>query len=330
MSDRLPDKPQDRALGRALLAELLGAQLRVIVALVALAMLPCGTASAWEIKKETSPVDDSLSVWLTRKSNEALKAAEAAQEFKGLGDIEGLEGLEAMRKLYLNHSGNFPSLTIRCWEGATSVYIAYGRYIGSKNVSLITRFDKQPAERATWRSSTGDTGAGLWNASQAIPFIQELTYWDKLFVRVQPPRDEPIDATFAIEGLDEKIDQLGDACGWTLPRETAEEKREKIIAAQMMLNDLGYEAGPPDGRMTTETRVAVETYQEAAGLEVTGDLDRATLIALEPIPGAPPGEKVKVDSPRFEVPYQDSFVLRRPTHATGTTEPSEQERLETD
>lgn len=53
-----------------------------------------------------------------------------------------------------------------------------------------------------------------------------------------------------------------------------------LKAAQQKLNDLGYNAGSPDGAMGRGTQNALRTFQKDQGLPQTGRLDRATSQAL--------------------------------------------------
>ena len=53
-----------------------------------------------------------------------------------------------------------------------------------------------------------------------------------------------------------------------------------LKGVQAMLNALGYAAGAPDGRERPETRAALEAFQRAASLPVTGEPDGATRFAL--------------------------------------------------
>lgn len=49
---------------------------------------------------------------------------------------------------------------------------------------------------------------------------------------------------------------------------------------QQRLNNLGFHCGSEDGDVADKTRAALETFQHAHGLEVTGSLDEATSAAL--------------------------------------------------
>lgn len=122
--------------------------------------------------------------------------------------------------------------------------------------------------------------------------------------------------------------------------------QDRVVKAQRRLNDLGCQAGPPDGRLDAHTRSAVLRFQSRQGLTQTGRLDERTRRKLyaegrweagrcdqRPVPGhsgrgrrivisqhqnwvwlvGPTGRVVAeggmIDNPR---------VLRRGAHATGS------------
>jgi peptidoglycan hydrolase-like protein with peptidoglycan-binding domain len=53
-----------------------------------------------------------------------------------------------------------------------------------------------------------------------------------------------------------------------------------VRAAQQSLNEKGYQAGTPDGKMGPVTSGAIRKYQQDKGLEETGTLDESTLTHL--------------------------------------------------
>lgn len=59
----------------------------------------------------------------------------------------------------------------------------------------------------------------------------------------------------------------------------------QINAAQEALTKLGYGPLTPDGRMGPKTRKAIEAFERAQGLAVTGNLGPATVQALESTSG---------------------------------------------
>lgn len=92
-----------------------------------------------------------------------------------------------------------------------------------------------------------------------------------------------------------------------LPAPAGPPTREELRAMQAKLNDLGHEAGEPDGIIGRRTRNALRSWQSKAGLPVTGMPDDEALIALgvraaaaaklgepdpEPIPMAPPSRPI--------------------------------------
>ena len=56
--------------------------------------------------------------------------------------------------------------------------------------------------------------------------------------------------------------------------------QQTIAKAQSMLGALGYNAGPADGQMGPMTRTAIRNFQEVAGMQVTGKVDKALIDAL--------------------------------------------------
>ena len=55
---------------------------------------------------------------------------------------------------------------------------------------------------------------------------------------------------------------------------------DQVREAQRLLNSLGYDAGPADGRMGTRTRTAVRRFQADQGITVDGVVGPGTLARL--------------------------------------------------
>ena len=55
----------------------------------------------------------------------------------------------------------------------------------------------------------------------------------------------------------------------------------EISGVQGRLNNLGFDCGQPDGKMSPRTVEAIKAFQQKAGLEVTGEIDQDTKDALE-------------------------------------------------
>jgi hypothetical protein len=65
------------------------------------------------------------------------------------------------------------------------------------------------------------------------------------------------------------------------PWRSRAEKAVIIKAVQQRLNELGYEAGTPDGQMGTETRLGIIAFQHDNGMDATGEVDQALLQSLQ-------------------------------------------------
>ena len=57
-------------------------------------------------------------------------------------------------------------------------------------------------------------------------------------------------------------------------------RSEAVKELQQALNDQGYSAGPVDGIMGPQTQSAVRNYQEAQGMQASGEVDQETLSSL--------------------------------------------------
>lgn len=74
---------------------------------------------------------------------------------------------------------------------------------------------------------------------------------------------------------------IGCACNAGAPARTgAPAANAQVREAQRLLNALGYEAGPADGRTGARTRAAVRRFQRDRGLADDGRIGPATLAAL--------------------------------------------------
>src|SRR5262249_27439473 len=64
------------------------------------------------------------------------------------------------------------------------------------------------------------------------------------------------------------------------PSSTTSTSSNDVMSMQQALKDKGHDPGPIDGRMGPHTRAALESYQKAEGLKVTGRLDSETRARL--------------------------------------------------
>jgi lipoprotein-anchoring transpeptidase ErfK/SrfK len=87
----------------------------------------------------------------------------------------------------------------------------------------------------------------------------------------------------------------------TLP---PEDKPRPLMQAQVVLDRLGFTPGVVDGKMGLSTVNAIKGFQEARGLNITGELDQATVQALSQWKHIP-GTRVVTISPEFA---NDQFI----------------------
>lgn len=77
-------------------------------------------------------------------------------------------------------------------------------------------------------------------------------------------------------------DSVGSAAGRGVPAGDFQSQRPPFVReAQRALRDLGYHPGPIDGMFGPQTRIALEKYQLAEKLPVTGQLDAETMERLD-------------------------------------------------
>jgi peptidoglycan hydrolase-like protein with peptidoglycan-binding domain len=88
----------------------------------------------------------------------------------------------------------------------------------------------------------------------------------------------------AVSGHDDldPLDGAAPAVGGGTSARDAETPRQPFVReAQRALRDLGYHPGPIDGTFSPRTRLALEKYQLAEKLPVTGQLDAETMERLD-------------------------------------------------
>ncbi len=71
----------------------------------------------------------------------------------------------------------------------------------------------------------------------------------------------------------------------SIPGPTSDQPR-KIRTAQLLLAELGYDPGRPDGTLGPETRAAIIQFQTQAGMRPDGQVSDALLIQLSRANGA--------------------------------------------
>lgn len=147
--------------------------------------------SEWSVSTRTSPIDDSLSVFIS-----AVSKDEISNRFGQRG--------EAL-------------LMLRCVENRTSMILSFaGNHMADLNQygQVTLRIDDQQARTLSMDESTDNGSLGLWSGGQSIPVIQQMFGHDTLTVRATPFSGSPITTQFPITGLEEAIIPLREACNW--------------------------------------------------------------------------------------------------------------------
>ncbi len=163
---------------------------RAVAEGVALPTLSDSGTGQWVVHQEISPIDDSRNVFM-------------ALEAENMVDVSGL-GLLGLTR---------PTLIVRCREGETNVYINYdwSLELFEDYITVLTRFDKQPAQKNRWGLSTDDEAIF---APGNVFWERKIAESQKLFVRITPTGKSPVDATFNLKGAAEAMRPLREACGW--------------------------------------------------------------------------------------------------------------------
>jgi len=89
--------------------------------------------------------------------------------------------------------------------------------------------------------------------------------------------------TWVAKPLDPKAEDVppADPAWAAAPEHTASVDTSRTIArTQAILTSLGFDAGPPDGKMGRKTRDAIAAFQTSKGLPATGEIDKALIDAL--------------------------------------------------
>ena len=89
--------------------------------------------------------------------------------------------------------------------------------------------------------------------------------------------------TWVAKPLDPKAEDVppADPAWASAPEHTASVDTSRTVArTQAVLSSLGFDAGPPDGKMGRKTRDAIAAFQTSKGLPATGEIDRALVEAL--------------------------------------------------
>ncbi|MDB5704971.1 MAG: hypothetical protein JWN66_2087, partial [Sphingomonas bacterium] len=82
---------------------------------------------------------------------------------------------------------------------------------------------------------------------------------------------------------------------------------QTILHVQVILDHLGFSPGILDGRPGKSLTAALKGFQESRGLEESGKIDRATLIALHPYRGFRPTRTLALSEGALAGPFTNPF-----------------------
>ncbi|GLW38693.1 hypothetical protein Pcaca04_26290 [Pectobacterium carotovorum subsp. carotovorum] len=140
----------------------------------------------WHVSTKISPIDDSQNVFISLEANESF-VGPFGERVK-------------------------PTLYVLCREKKTELLINWDVYLGLDETTMLHRLDKQKAVNRTWSIST-DTKA-VFYSGRAIDFIKSLMSSEKMYAQITPYNENPVAATFNLQGLSGTIKPLQKACGW--------------------------------------------------------------------------------------------------------------------
>jgi tellurite resistance protein len=83
----------------------------------------------------------------------------------------------------------------------------------------------------------------------------------------------------------------------------------QLESVQVFLTEQGYELGKADGFMGPKTKAAIESFQQEKGLNITGDVDPTTLVAIQEMIQIAQAPKVDEIAKKDEIPDSSSSPL---------------------
>lgn len=180
----------------------------------------------WLVLRSKSKIDDSPSIVLIRDSEES------------------------------RYGSTKPKLVIRCVENTTAIFVNFDDYLGSDAPILTLRVGEQDAQSVRWMISTNKKSLGLWDGRGSIPFLRRIVDQAQLVMRVTPFNDNPLTATFKLNGLQPHLEELAETCNWSLTTRSSSssEATDKIDAT------LG--AAPPEPTTEQKNSGADDNFQK--------------------------------------------------------------------
>ena len=144
--------------------------------------------SAWQVTEERSQLEDRTDVWLSVVSENTQPNQIGQPEVAGL--------------------------YIRCMDNSTNVFVTFNDYT-SYDQTVKYRTDEDELQSIWMQTMNGGQGIGIWSGAKAIPFIKSLYGKQKLVLAYDSYSNYNLEFVFPINGLEEKVSAVAEACGWT-------------------------------------------------------------------------------------------------------------------
>jgi type VI secretion system protein VasI len=177
----------------------------------------------WTIQTETSPIDDSTSVFISLEGNQSLSAW-PGKSVK-------------------------PTLVARCLEGHKRVYVVTGMTDAGDETRVRYRLDKEKAVSGTWSNSKDQSA--VFFPGQDISFLKQLMVHSILYFEITPFESNPTASEFDLSGLEQASKPLQDACKWQQTSKPAPLATPKTNAKPPSVSNQARPASPPPAEAPT-------------------------------------------------------------------------------
>ena len=142
--------------------------------------------SQWRYSEERSALDNRKDVWLSITSK----------------NTEGNTIGSPIRA----------TLWLRCMENKTNALIGFDRYT-TDNQNVRFKLDEDSVQKQWMETMRGGDAIVIWSGSRAIPFIKKL-FGQEPLVFASDTYTGPVEFTFDVSGVRERIEPLAKECGW--------------------------------------------------------------------------------------------------------------------
>ncbi len=136
-------------------------------------------AGKWTIRTTISPIDDAKIVSASLDSDSPISAR--------IGK-------------------STPTLILRFKEGKVEVYINFGIFLGSENITSTIRFGKEEAQTQKFSVSTNYESA-FWQG-EVQTFLTHLSKVDTFVIRVTPYGESSVTVSFTLAGIDKVLEAI--------------------------------------------------------------------------------------------------------------------------